>query len=310
MKTELNAQHVARQGLLLILIAAVLWGTVGIVTKALYDLTTTNALSIGFLRLAVAAPALFLACWSLLGRRTLSVARRDLGLMLLIGIAMALYQVCYFAAIALVGVAIAVLIALCTAPVMVALIAAATLGERLSGRVLLALVCALSGTSLLVGLAPQSGAATQNTLLGVGLALGAGLSYAVVTLCSRALAGRYHPLQPISIGFGAGALLLLPFALANGLVLSYSAAGWALLLYLGLLPTALAYLFFLRAMRHTSATVASIVTLLEPLISTVLAWAIFGERLGASGIIGASLLLGAIMLLYQGAARRVQVNAA
>jgi DME family drug/metabolite transporter len=125
-----------------------------------------------------------------------------------------------------------------------------------------------------------------------------------MTMCSRALAGRYHPLQPITIGFTAGALLLLPFALATGFVVSYSPAGWVLLLHLGLLPTALAYVLFLAGIRHTTATVATLVTLLEPLTGTALAWVLFGEQLGGAGLLGAALLLGAIMLLYRGEARR------
>ena len=128
----------------------------------------------------------------------------------------------------------------------------------------------------------------------------------IISLCSRALAGRYHPLQPITIGFGAGAALLLPFALVSGLAVAYPAAGWLLLLHLGLVPTALAYALFLSGMRHTTATVASIVTLVEPLTSTMLAWALFGERLGPLGLLGAALLLGAIGLLYRGEARQAQ----
>ncbi|MBC8076377.1 MAG: EamA family transporter, partial [Chloroflexales bacterium] len=75
--------------------------------------------------------------------------------------------------------------------------------------------------------------------------------------------------------------------------------GWMMLVYLGLVPTALAYVLFLRGMRTTSATVASIVTLLEPLTSTALAWLIFGERFGPLGFVGAALLLGAIGLLMR-----------
>jgi drug/metabolite transporter, DME family len=109
----------SRRGLWFIIVAALLWGTVGITTKLVYDLTSTNALSIGFYRLALSVPALLLACWWQVGRAALKVTRRDLGLMLVIGAMMALYQVCYFAAIPLVGVSIAVLVTLCTAPVIV-----------------------------------------------------------------------------------------------------------------------------------------------------------------------------------------------
>jgi DME family drug/metabolite transporter len=304
----LDTRAGARRGLLMILLAAVMWGTVGIATKAIYGISETNALSIGFFRLALATPALLLACWGTLGRRAFRIAPRDLALMLLIGVAMAFYQVCYFAAIARVGVAIAVLITLCTAPVMIALLSALFLRERVGGTVLLALACALAGTIMLVWVAPAGGAARDTT--GVLLALASAFGYTVLTLCSRGLAGRYHPLQPITVGIGAGALLLLPFALATGLTVAYPLAGWGLLLHLGLVPTALAYLLFLSGIRHVTATVASVVTLIEPLTATLLAWLLFGERLGPLGVLGAALLLGAIALLYRGESRREQITAA
>jgi DME family drug/metabolite transporter len=295
----MNANRAARHGLLLITLAAVLWGTVGVATRGIYGIAETNALSIGFFRLAFSVPALLIACRAALGRRALRVARRDLPVMALLGAMMAVYQVCYFAAIRLVGVSIAVLVTLCTAPVLVALLAAVFLRERPTPAAGAALACALAGTGLLVGGGPAGGS-PPTTLLGVLLALGSALGYAIITLCSRALAGRYHPLQPLTIGFAAGALFLLPGALAAGFATSYPPLGWGLLLYLGLVPTALAYVLFLAGMRTTDATVASIVTLVEPLTSTVLAWLLFGERLGWSGLAGAGLLLGAILLLYQG----------
>jgi DME family drug/metabolite transporter len=89
----------------------------------------------------------------------------------------------------------------------------------------------------------------------------------------------------------------------NGFVLSYPVSGWVLLLYLGLVPTVLAYVLFLEGIRHTTATAASITTLLEPLTSTLLAWLFFKEQLGVFGLLGAMLLLGAIVLLFRNASR-------
>lgn len=136
-------------------------------------------------------------------------------------------------------------------------------------------------------------------IIGVLLALGAALGYAVTTLCSRTLAGRYHPLQSLTIGFGAGAVVLLPFTLSTGFVVSYPLVCWVLLVYLGLIPTALAYVLFFGGMRHTTATTASIATLLEPLTSTALAWLLFGERLGSLGLLGAVLLPYASRIVVQ-----------
>src|SRR5919202_5620854 len=95
----------ARRGLVLIIIAALLWGTVGVTTKTIYTLVATTALSVGFLRLAIATPVLLVACWRTCGRQALRIEPRDLPPMLLIGATMALYQVCFLGAIPRIGVA-------------------------------------------------------------------------------------------------------------------------------------------------------------------------------------------------------------
>lgn len=287
----------SQRGLALVMFSAVLWGTVGIGTQLLYNTAATNPISIGFFRLAFAVPALLVACGFLVGRRMFAIQRRDLGLMLLIGAMLALYQVCYMGAVQRAGVSVAVLVTLCTAPVIVALLSVLFLRERMTLPVLLALVCAIAGTLLLIDF-QSTAQPLSDTLAGVLLALGSALGYAVFTLCGRRLAGRYHPLQSLTVGFGVGAVLLLFVALPTGLVLNYSTQAWGVLLYLGLVPTALAYVIFLNGMKHTPATVASIATLVEPLTSTVLAMALFSERLAPAGWIGALLLLGAMGLLY------------
>lgn len=287
----------AAGGMALITLAALTWGTIGVAVDLLYGLAETNPLSVGLLRLLLAAPAMLIACRLVVGPGMLRITRRHLAVMALIGAAFAGYQVCYFAAILRLGVATAVLINICSAPVITALLARAVLGERLSRSVLLAMGGALLGTALLVGGAPAA-ASLDDLLIGASLALGAGLCYSVVGLGSRAVAPHYHPLQPLAVAFSLGAILLLPAALAGGLILSYPPAGWGLLIYLGVVPTALAYVLYLRGLRSVPATVAATISLLEPLGSTLLAVALLGERLGGVAIIGAALLLASMGLLY------------
>jgi len=52
-------------------------------------------------------------------------------------------------------------------------------------------------------------------------------------------------------------------------------------------------------MRHTTATVASTATLIEPLTSTILAWLVFGEHFSPMGSVGVALLAGSLVLLYK-----------
>ena len=75
----------AHSGSLLIVLSAMLWGTVGVTTQAIYGLAETSPLSVAVLRLALALPALGVACAWLLGRRALRVERRHLALMLAMG---------------------------------------------------------------------------------------------------------------------------------------------------------------------------------------------------------------------------------
>ena len=298
MSDQQNTSTRAPFAALAILAAASLWGTVGVATRALYGLAPgATALSIGFFRLAFSAPVLALGAWRVLGPALFRVARRDLALMLVMGLMMALYQVCYFAAIPLLGVSTTAIITICSAPVLVALLAAQFLKEPFTRRMALVLAAALSGTVLLSGLSPADLGQHGQALIGVLLALGSAAGYAVLALCSRALAGRYHPLHPIVVAFSFGAVLLLPFALAGGLEVRYPPAGWLLLLYLGLVPTALAYGLFLRGLQRTPATVASVIGLIEPLTSTLLAIWLFGERIQPAGLAGAGLLIGALFVL-------------
>ncbi len=294
----------AGRGIGMIGAAAILWGTVGVTTQALYDVSETNALSIGFFRLAISSPILLLTCWLVLGRTMFRITRRDWWMFLALGALTATYQVCLFSAIRFVGVSIAVVVTLCIAPLFVALASIWLFGERLTRWTLAALGLALVGTLLLSGGGAGLNATTGATIIGVALALGSAIGYGSIALISRTLAPHYHPLQPLAFGFTAGAIMLLPIALAQGLVISYSPVGWALLLHMGLLPTALAYVLFFFGMRSVSATSASIITLVEPLTAALLAWLLFGEWLGATGLIGGALLLGAILVLYQNEARR------
>ena len=296
MSTHRDARARAGSGLFLVMLSAVAWGTVGVATQTLYRISATNPQSVGFFRLALALPALFAVGAISLGRRMVRVAARDLALMALLGAMTALYQLCYFSAIRHVGVAAATVVTLCSAPAMVAALSALVLRERPSAQVVTALLGAIAGTALLVGGGP---AARGSTSTGAALALCSAAGYAVVTLCNRSLAARCHPLQIVSIGFTVGAILLLTFAALaapDGLVVRYPLPGWAILAWLGLVPTALAYVLFAAAMRTVGATAASVATLLEPLTSAALAWIVLGERLGTSGGAGA-LLLGAAMLV-------------
>ncbi len=290
------SHYTSRRDFLLIVCASISWGTVGIANQAIYTYGVTNALSLSFLRLAIATPLFFLVSWIRLGRSLFHIKPRDLGVMMLMGSMIALSQACYVAALASAGVGIATLIAICMAPVIIAIFSALLTRERMTPMTLIALIAALSGTILLVGTRSHSGAGATS-LVGIVLAFLSACGYAGFILCGRLLTNSYHPFQISSVAFGTGALLLLVCAASTRLVLVYPAWGWLILLYLGCVPTALGYGLFQVGIRSVPATVASIVTMCEPLTAVILAWILFHEQPGPSGLLGACFLLGAMVII-------------
>jgi drug/metabolite transporter, DME family len=286
-------------GPVLVTLAATLWGTVGIASKVLYAIQDVPPLVVGFFRLAIAVPPLLAWRWWRPGSGPGAATFRFNGFdglrILVLGGAMGLYQVCYFRAVAEIGVALATLITLCSAPVVVGILATVTLKERITPRTATALVLGLTGAALLTG-AP----AGEGRPAGVAWAAGSAMAYSIFVLCSRALA-HHDPAKIIVVGFGIGALFLMPFALTAGVAFGiWPPTAWTALIYMGLIPTALAYLLYFKGMRETPATQASVITLAEPLTATILAFALFGERLGMASMAGALLLVATMVMLLRG----------
>ncbi|HYB41321.1 MAG TPA: EamA family transporter [Candidatus Methylomirabilis sp.] len=298
-------------GLVFISLASISWGTTGAIMATLASETGIGPALVGWYRLAVAAPFLLLAAAAgeLLARRP--VGRVSAGLVeaavaptaggrvshVTLGLAMAAYQVCYFRAVTLTGVAVAALIAICSAPLLISGLAALFLGERLTGRVRMALAMAVVGTGLLVAGPRGLRAIPGHFWLGALLALGAGLSYAVYAVTAKAVVARMAPLRVAALTFTMAAVFLAPILLGERAPLRMLAAGWPLLLYLGLGPTAIAYVLFTAGLRRVPASVAGIVSLLEPLTASALGVIAFGESLGPLGLTGAGLLLVSLALL-------------
>jgi drug/metabolite transporter, DME family len=280
-------------GLILIGLAAMLWGTSGSVMVVLADRAAASPLLVGLARLWIAAILLLGA--ALVTGVPLAVAPRDRWRCIAMGACMAGYQAAYFPAVTLGGIVIVALVAICSAPLVIAALAPWLLGERQSRPVHAALGLGVLGTALLVT-APGANL-PAGFVGGALLALAAGLAYALYVLAAKASLARSSPLPLAALTFTVAAVLLTPAIFWIPTPGPQLSAGWPWLLYLGGIATAGAYAMYTVGLRHVPASVAGVTTLLEPLTATVLGVALFGERLGAGGWVGALLLLTALGLL-------------
>ncbi|MGY4643075.1 EamA family transporter [Cellulomonas sp. URHB0016] len=288
-----------RRDFALVALAGVLWGTGGLAGAALADAEQLSAPAVAACRLLVGGGVL-LVVLALTGAlrtvpRTRVVARR----VVLTGLLAAVYQAAYFSAVARAGVATATLVALGAAPVLVAA-GAAVLARRLpSGRTLLALTLALTGLACLVGTSGGGGPADGGRPGGVLLALLAAGAFAAMTAVNRGPAPGLGALPLTALAFTLGGIVLVGVAVALGPGVSVpsTAQGWALVAYLAVVPTAVAYGAYFRGLDTVPATTAALLALLEPFTATIGAVLVRDEQLGVTGVVGAVLLAAAVVVL-------------
>ncbi|NUS01252.1 MAG: EamA family transporter [Nonomuraea sp.] len=275
----------ARRGAVYVSVAATAWGTGGAAGSLLFESGHLGPVGVSLWRYLLGA-AFLLA----LTRRP-SGGRRLTWRVLPVGVGMAVYQTAYFAAIATSGVAVATVVTMGATPIFTALGGRFLLREPLGAAARAALAAALTGLVLLTAeSAVQAGA-----LEGIGYALASAAGYAGVTLFSRR--HRTDPEGTAVGGFAVGALCLAPFAVNAGIVPELSWSSAALLLYLGAVPTALAYGLFFRALTALRATTVSIISLGEAVGAALIGVALFGERLTPLAWCGCALLLAAVAAL-------------
>ena len=270
-----------------ILTAAVLFGTTG-TAQALGP--HADPATVGAARIAVGAAILVLLVACSRGSRRIPVQP----VLLAAGLCVAAYQVTFFESVSRTGVAVGTVVALGSAPAFAGLFGRLAGGQALPPRWAAATTLASLGVAALA----LSGGGGQADAAGIALALGAGAGYAGYTVLAKLLLDAGERPEAVMAGaFGAGALVLLPVLAFGDTHWLSGGGGIALALYLGAVPTALAYVLFARGLREVSAAETATLTLAEPLTAAVLGVAVLNERPGLLALVGAALILGGLTLL-------------
>ncbi|MGY4968970.1 DMT family transporter [Streptomyces nigrescens] len=304
--TPSSALPVGR-GLLYVTLAATAWGTAGAAAALLYRGSGLGPLALTFWR-TFGGLVLLLAVRALLRRRSGTVAvpapapyeplRRRLPRIVMTGVALAVFQAAYFAAVEATGLAVGTVVTMGAGPVLIAIGARVTMGERLGTGGVLAVAGALAGLAVLV-LGGDGGATVRPA--GVGYALLSAAGCAAMTLITRRLGkgGGSDPYASTVSAFAVGALCLLPLAAVEGLWPQAHDLGRSLwlLVYIAAVPTALAYGLYFAGLAAVRAATASVISLIEPVSAAAIAVLFLGERLTMATAIGTGVLLTAVAAL-------------
>lgn len=286
-----------------VLLAAVLWGTTG--TVAHFAPAGSSALAIGLATFGIGG--LVLAAISL--RRIVAVLRRraHLGWLLAGAAGVVLYPAAYYPSMTLAGVAVGNVVALGSGPIFAALLEWTIDRRRPDARWAIATGIAVVGIVLLaVGGHGGAGAADASASpTGVGLALLAGSGYALYAFAGARLIGRGASASgAMGALFLVGGIACLGWLAIVGLGPLASAGGGLTIAYLALVPMALAYLLFGYALRALPSSSATTLALAEPVVATLLAVLVVGER--PTGVGWAGLVVVAIGIALLAAPRRLR----
>jgi DME family drug/metabolite transporter len=324
------------KGIVLILVASLLWGTTGTVASFAPDV---SPLAIGAFAMGFGGFFLVLNSLKKLSKdwRSLWLSRKAF---FFGGISVALYPLAFYSSMRFSGVAVGTVISLASAPFFAAIV------ERLISKKLVSLKWMVSFAIGILGIVlltmgkiqePSANTISANTIsantisantisantisantisantisanttlinitfieqyAGIFLGLLAGLTYAVYSWSARNMIDKgIHAKSAMAGMFGFAAILLLPTLAFTDSHLFSSFNNASVAIYMAVVPMFLGYLMFGYGLKQVEASTATLLTMLEPIVATILAIVILGEKFVFAGWLGMGLILVCLLL--------------
>ncbi|HET7752450.1 MAG TPA: DMT family transporter [Anaeromyxobacteraceae bacterium] len=283
--------------LLMLLHSALSAGTYLAAKRALVELSPFELALVRFVFAAILYAALVRA-------RGVRVSRSDLpGLALLGFVAVPLNQGLFLAGLARSTPGHAALLYALT-PIFVFLLARVRLGEPATPLKIAGIAVAFAGVLVVLlarGALGLAGAA--DTLLGDLLMLGAVMAWAIYAVGGKIYAERYGAVTSTGVSLVAGTLLYVPFGLWASDAARFralSSTGWASVAYLVVLTSVVSYVIYYWALARVEASRVAIWSNLQPVLTAVLAWAVYGEHITAPFVAGGAMVIAGVVLTERG----------
>lgn len=273
-------------GILITLLSAISYGTLGIFGKLAYSqgLSTTTLL---FFRFSLTG--LFLMAMMLIQKRPFPRGKPLILLILMGAIGFSGQAFAYLSALRYASAGV-VAILLSLYPAFVSILTILVLKKKVSKIAILGIVISFLGTFLIAD--PGSGGDPLGFILGVAAAL----IYSTYIIIGSRLGKYVGPMESTAVIFSSASLVYLGLWQMEGAPMPPSPTAWWVIAGMVIIPTIIASVTFLEGLRRVGPVNASIISTVEPLVTVALAYVIFGERLGLKAIIGAALILGAVLM--------------
>ncbi|MBO4680993.1 MAG: EamA family transporter [Clostridiales bacterium] len=281
-------------GDVLIMIAGLFWGSMGIFVRHLNALGFTS-IQVACLRL-VTAGILFALILLIKDPKGFKISLKDVPLFLALGLVSILFfTCCYFTAIRLMTMSTAAIL-LYTSPIWVMILAVIFLKEKINARKIVSLVLAFAGCVLV------SGFGGKVTPVGILVGLGSGLSYGLYSIFGTYALKKYSPLTVTCYTFliaGAGSVFVSnPVDLLSKInAADDKPALFGFVLLTSVITAVIPFLLYTLGLNRTTAGRAAVLATVEPAAATLFGLFVMKENIGPVAVLGIILVFMAIIIL-------------
>jgi drug/metabolite transporter (DMT)-like permease len=280
----------------LLVLSMMLWGGTWVAGRVLA--LSVHPMTAALLRFALASVILLFMCWRADGRLPRLKPSQIPSVVFLGATGVFTYSYFFFSGLQTISAGRAALIVACT-PACIAVVSALFCGERFGLLPSLGALVSLVGVSVVIAdgdpLALLAGGVSQGDFM----ILGCVASWTAYTMGGRAVMKRLPPLASVAWSSFTGTLMLLPAALAQGLVQDLGnlrPVDWGCVVFLGFLATALAYYWYYRAINVIGASRAGIFINMVPAFAVIAGYLLLDEPIHLSLLIGGCMVISGVYL--------------
>jgi drug/metabolite transporter (DMT)-like permease len=153
--------------------------------------------------------------------------------------------------------------------------------EKLNKTKIISLILGVFGLTLIILQEHGSTSTASHPVLGIVFGCLAAISFGLYTVISKQYVKQYGNMITNSVSFLIGSFTLITISLFSGfdLTVAFTKSNMLLLSYLGIFVSGIAYLTFFEGLKRVPTTIGSMFFFLKPIIASILAYLLFGEKL-------------------------------
>ena len=281
---------------ILVLIAGVSWGLIGVFTKVI-DVLGFTEMQMLFVKGVLATAVLFIITFFKDKKQLKLKNWKDIRYFVGTGIiSFTFFSWAYMKAVNLTSLGVAAVL-LYTAPTFVMLFSILLFGEKMTKTKGIVLLMTFVGCILVTGL--LEGGAAVITWQGIGIGIAAGVGYALYSIFGTyAIRAGYGSLT-ISFYTFLMATVIMTFLVEPVVVVSEitEMGQWPLAISFALLTTVVPYLTYTKGLSGLPASKASVTATIEPVVAALLGIFVFHESVTMLKITGIVLVLSSVVVM-------------